>query len=68
MKKYILFIVTLYPLFANAQFFTGGGWIYMIYEGADGWKMLTAPIHAYRQEGFMATIITRENGQIECQN
>ena len=37
-----------YAPIANAQFFTGGGWIYMIYEGADGWKMLTAPIHAYR--------------------
>ena len=37
-----------YAPIANAQFFNGGGWIYMIYEGADGWKMLTAPIHAYR--------------------
>jgi hypothetical protein len=37
-----------YAPIANAKFFNGGGWIYMIYEGADGWKMLTAPVHAYR--------------------
>ena len=37
-----------YAPIANAKFFNGGGWIYMIYEGTDGWKMLTAPIHAYR--------------------
>ena len=38
-----------YAPIANAHFFDSAtGWIYMIYESADGWQVLQSPTHAYR--------------------